>query len=216
MIYAFEDYELDLQCYELHYAGKQVKLEPQVFNVLAYLIQHRERVVTKEELLEQLWPSRFVSEATLTSRLTAARRAIGDRGREQRLIQTIHGRGYRFIAPVEERVAGAPGQGVRPLLTGERWWEAELHRLTGESLLRRAIPAAPQAETCLHQALAIARRQQAKSWELRAAMCLGRLWQRQGKRAAAHALLADIYGWFTEGFDTPDLQEAKALLEGLA
>jgi DNA-binding winged helix-turn-helix (wHTH) protein/predicted ATPase len=103
MIYAFGDYELDVPRYELRYAGKPVKLEPQVFNVLAYLIQHRDRVVTKEELLGQLWPGRFVSEATLTSRVTAARRAVGDRGREQRLIQTLHGRGYRFIASVEER-----------------------------------------------------------------------------------------------------------------
>ena len=105
MIYAFEEYELDVPRYELRYAGKLVKLEPQVFNVLAYLLQHRDRVVTKDELLAQLWPGRFVSEATLTSRLTAARRAIGDRGREQRVIQTVHGRGYRFIVPVEERLA---------------------------------------------------------------------------------------------------------------
>src|SRR5919106_3689182 len=116
MIYAFEDYELDLPRYELRYAGKLVKLEPQVFNVLAYLIQHRDRVISKEELLEQLWPGRFVGEATLTSRLTAARRAIGDRGREQRLIQTVHGRGYRFIGPVEEHGTKVSGQADRPLV----------------------------------------------------------------------------------------------------
>jgi DNA-binding winged helix-turn-helix (wHTH) protein/predicted ATPase len=104
MIYAFEEYELDVLRYELRCAGKLVKLEPQVFNILAYLIQHRDRLITKEEILEQLWPGRFVSEATITSRLTAVRRAIGDRGREQRLIQTLHGRGYRFIASVEEHV----------------------------------------------------------------------------------------------------------------
>jgi predicted ATPase len=74
----------------------------------------------------------------------------------------------------------------------------------------------PEAEACLHQALDVARRQQAKSWELRAATSLSRLWQQQGKRAEAHALLAPLYGWFTEGFDTADLQEAKALLEALA
>ena len=73
-----------------------------------------------------------------------------------------------------------------------------------------------QAATCFQQALAIARHQQAKSLELRAAMSLARLWQRQGKRAEAYALLAPIYGWFTEGFDTVDLQEAKALLNALA
>ena len=115
MIYAFGEYELDLPRYELRHAGKPVKLEPQVFNVLAYLLQHRDRVVTKQEILERLWPGRFVGEATLTSRLMAARRAVGDRGREQRLIQTVHGRGYRFIAPVQERVAEAPGGAVRPL-----------------------------------------------------------------------------------------------------
>ena len=73
----------------------------------------------------------------------------------------------------------------------------------------------PQAEACFHQALAIARRQQAKSWELRAAMSLAQLWQRQGKHAAAQALLGEIYGWFTEGFETLDLQEARRLLAEL-
>ena len=82
----------------------------------------------------------------------------------------------------------------------------------GELLLQHAVPDASQAEACFQQALAGARHQQAKSLELRAAMSLARLWQRQGKRAEAHALLAPIYGWFTEGFDTADLQEAKALL----
>jgi predicted ATPase len=73
-----------------------------------------------------------------------------------------------------------------------------------------------EAETCFHQALAIARHQQAKSLELRAAMSLARLWQQQGKRTDARELLVPIYGWFTEGFDTADLQDAKALLEALA
>jgi predicted ATPase len=98
--------------------------------------------------------------------------------------------------------------------TGERWWEAELHRLKGELLLRRASPT-EEVEACFHQALDIARRQQAKSLELRAAMSLARLWQQQGKRTAACELLAPIYSWFTEGFDTADLQEAQALLDAL-
>jgi predicted ATPase len=99
-----------------------------------------------------------------------------------------------------------------------RWWEAELHRLQGELLLHEGgvLDAALTAAACFHQALAIARRQDAKSLELRAAMSLVRLWQRQGKRAEAYDLLAPVYGWFTEGFDTADLQEAKALLEALA
>jgi predicted ATPase len=100
--------------------------------------------------------------------------------------------------------------------TGERRWEAEVYRLKGELLLARSAEHDAEAETCFRQALAIARRQQAKSLELRAAMSLARLWQQQGKRGEAYDLLAPIYGWFTEGFDTADLQEAKALLDALA
>jgi predicted ATPase len=100
--------------------------------------------------------------------------------------------------------------------TGERQWEAELHRLHGELLLRQVVPEAQAAEACFQQALAVARQQQARSWELRAAMSLSRLWQQQGKRDEAHALLAPIYGRFSEGFDTADLREAKALLAELS
>jgi len=99
--------------------------------------------------------------------------------------------------------------------SGVQHWEAELHRLKGELLLHQTIPDAQHAEACFGQALATARRQQAKSLELRAAMSLAQLWQRQGKRAAARQMLAAVYDWFTEGFDTADLQEAKALLDAL-
>jgi predicted ATPase len=101
---------------------------------------------------------------------------------------------------------------------GEHGWGAELHRLQGELLLAQAgeRQQVQEAEACFHQALDVARRQQAKSWELRAAMSLSRLWQQQGKRAEARELLAPVYGWFTEGFDTADLQEAKALLAALS
>jgi tetratricopeptide (TPR) repeat protein len=99
--------------------------------------------------------------------------------------------------------------------TGERSAEAELHRLHGELLLQQPVRAVQAAEACFQQAITVAQRQQAMSWELQAAICLSRLWQCQGQRAKAHALLAPIYGWFTEGFDTADLQEAKALLEAL-
>ena len=116
---------------------------------------------------------------------------------------------------------GQPEEGLRLLAealtvarhTGERWWEAELYRLKGELLLALSQDHQAEAETCFRQALELARYQQAKSLELRAALSLGRLWQHQGKRAEAYQLLAAIYGWFTEGFDTADLQEAKALLE---
>src|SRR5262249_19759912 len=97
----------------------------------------------------------------------------------------------------------------------ERWWEAEVHRLRGVVLLRHPGTPREEAAAWLQRALAVARRQEAKALELRAAMSLARLWQQQGKRQEAHDLLAPIYGWFTEGFDTADLQEAKALLEEL-
>jgi predicted ATPase len=98
----------------------------------------------------------------------------------------------------------------------ERWWEAEVSRLRGVLLLRQTNPQPEEAETCFRQALDVARCQEAKSLELRAAMSLARLWQQQGKPAEARALLAPVFSWFTEGFDTADLQEAKALLEGLS
>ena len=91
----------------------------------------------------------------------------------------------------------------------------EAYRLRGTLLLRQAVPDVVQGEACFQQALALARRQHARSWELRAAMSLSQLWQQQGKRAEARALLAPIYNWFTEGFDTLDLQEARALLAAL-
>jgi class 3 adenylate cyclase/predicted ATPase len=98
----------------------------------------------------------------------------------------------------------------------ERWWEVEVARLRGVVLLQQPMPPQAEAETWLQRALDVARRQQAKSLELRAAMSLAHLWQHQGKRAQARELLAPVYGWFTEGFDTADLQDAKALLEELA
>jgi predicted ATPase len=96
-----------------------------------------------------------------------------------------------------------------------RTWEAEIYRLRGVLLLRQPGTPQAEAEACFQRALDVARRQEAKSLELRAAMSLARLWQQQGNRTKAYDLLAPIYGWFTEGFDTADLQEAKALLEAL-
>jgi predicted ATPase len=98
----------------------------------------------------------------------------------------------------------------------ERWLEAELHRLKGEALLAWSPQRAAEAEPCYDQALAVAREQGAHLWELRAATSLARLWRNQGRRAEAHDLLAPVYGWFTEGFDTADLKDAKRLLDELA
>jgi predicted ATPase len=100
--------------------------------------------------------------------------------------------------------------------TKESWWEADLHRIAGEVALKSPEPDAAKAEAYFERALAVARQQQAKSLELRAAMSMARLWRDQGKRQQARELLAPVYGWFTEGFDTLDLKEAKALLEELA
>jgi DNA-binding winged helix-turn-helix (wHTH) protein/DNA-binding CsgD family transcriptional regulator len=95
----FGDYELDTQLYELRRKGEVCRIEPQVFGVLAFLAEHRDRVVTKEELLDAVWGDRFVSESALTTRIKAARRAVGDDGARQSTIRTVHGRGYRFVAP---------------------------------------------------------------------------------------------------------------------
>lgn len=136
---------------------------------------------------------------------------------------------YLSLLAVAYGHIGQPHAGLREVTaalavaeqTGERWWQAELYRLQGELLLQHGStephqPAGEEAEACLQQALDTARRQQAKALELRAAMSLSRLWQHQGKTAAAHQRLAEVYGWFTEGFATPDLQAAQALLAELS
>jgi DNA-binding winged helix-turn-helix (wHTH) protein len=106
MIYRFGDCELDEGRYELRRGGVPCHLEPQVFEVLAYLVRNRGRLVTKAELLDEIWGSRFVSESALTSRIKAARKAVGDSGREQRVIRTVHGRGYEFLTPVQPPATG--------------------------------------------------------------------------------------------------------------
>ncbi len=108
MIFVFSDCELDLDRFELRRAGRLRPVEPQVFDLLAVLIRERHRVVPKEELLDTVWGNRFVSESALTSRVKAARQAIGDNGRNQRLIRTAHGRGYQFTAAVDEAAQPDP------------------------------------------------------------------------------------------------------------
>jgi predicted ATPase len=131
-----------------------------------------------------------------------------------------------FLCTVLADVAahlGHPADGLQALAEAhtlveqheERWWEAEISRLRGVLLLRQPGTPPAEAEAWLQRALDVARRQEAKSLELRAAMSFARLWQQQGKRQEAHDLLAPVYGWFTEGFDTADLQEAKTLLDEL-
>ena len=107
MRYVFGDYLLDTQRYELSYRHQPIKLRPKVFQVLSYLIAHRDRVVSKDELLEQVWPGQFIGDGSLNACLMAVRKAVGDSGQSQHHIQTLHGRGYRFIAAVEALVEPA-------------------------------------------------------------------------------------------------------------
>ncbi len=117
--YAFAGYELDTRRRELRHEGALVAVEPQVFSVLAYLAAHADRVVDKEELLDAVWQTRFVTESAVTSRIKAARRAIGDDGRTQHAIRTIHGRGYRFVAAVTARESQFVAADVDPLLDAD-------------------------------------------------------------------------------------------------
>ena len=123
---------------------------------------------------------------------------------------------YAELAQFDEAWASVSGALHRIETTNERWLEPEANRIAGEIALRSPEPDTPKAEAYFERALSVARQQQAKSWELRASMSLARLWRSQGKVQEARELLAPVYGWFTEGFDTRDLKEAKALLEELA
>jgi predicted ATPase len=107
-------------------------------------------------------------------------------------------------------------EAITIMRSGETWYEAELHRVSGEIALMGGNSDTEKAEAYFQHAVSVARQQQVKSWELRAAMSMARLWRDQGKPRQARELLASVYGWFTEGFDTLDLKEAKALLEALA
>ena len=127
------------------------------------------------------------------------------------LLAQAHGRAGRPAAGLE-LLAEALDRVER---NGGRWLEAELHRLRGELLLALPEPDPAAAEACFRRAVAVAREQGARMWELRAATSLARLWRDQGEAAEARDLLAPVYGWFTEGFDTPDLVTARRLLEEL-
>jgi len=119
MIYHFDQFELDVARFELRQEGAVQPLEPQVFALLAYLIEHRKRLVPRDELFEKLWDGRVVTDSVLTSRVKSARKAIGDNGKAQRLIKTIHGKGFRFIAHV--RFADDSTQELIAELARLRW-----------------------------------------------------------------------------------------------
>jgi TolB-like protein len=118
MIFAFDDWELDTQLYELRRDGRPCKVEPLVFDLLLFLVQSRDRVVSRDEIVDRIWQGRIVSEATISTCLKAARQAVGDDGRTQRLIRTLHGRGFRFTGEVTEvddrAVSAQPAAGAAP------------------------------------------------------------------------------------------------------
>jgi pimeloyl-ACP methyl ester carboxylesterase len=133
--FAFDGCELDAQRRELRRDGQPVAVEPQVFDVLVHLLRHRDRVVSKVELLDEVWGDRFVSESALTSRIKAARRAVGDDGATQRIIRTFHGRGYRFVADVEER---GPTAAAAPQAEGEQHPQQRVRLCVGQGGVRLA------------------------------------------------------------------------------
>ena len=116
MQYLFEDYVLDIERHELRKGDAVLSVEPQVFDLLACLIRHRDRVVSRDELLASVWEGRNISDSTFTSRINAARAAIHDSGEDQRLIRTVHRRGYRFVGSAHEQEASteviAPARGA--------------------------------------------------------------------------------------------------------
>jgi class 3 adenylate cyclase len=168
--------------------------------------------------------TRWVVQGALLKGWLLAQQGKGQEGiREMRRSATVAVRERSHFVSLLAEAHGKEGQteeGLRAVTeelarihkTGERFYEAELHRINGELLLTQAVGDEEQAESCFQKALEVARNRSAKSLELRAVMGLSRIWQSQGKKAEARKQLAEIYGWFTEGFDTADLQEAKALL----
>ena len=127
------------------------------------------------------------------------------------MLASVHGR----LGQAEEGLVATAEALTEVARTGERFWEAELQRLKGQLLLQADPANQPEAEACFHRAIAIARSQKARSWELRAATSLARLWRDQGKPDAARELLAPVYDGFTEGFETADLEAAHELLNEL-
>ena len=132
------------------------------------------------------------------------------------LFLTLLAEALALAGKIEEGLAALDDALAKAAVSGERGWDAEIHRLRGELTGRLPYPDPAKAEDSFRTALAIAREQGTRGYELRAATSLARLWAEQGRRAEARDLLAPLYGWFTEGFDTADLKDAKALLDALS
>jgi predicted ATPase len=204
----------------LHYFRREVSAtQEQAEGALRLAIEHGFPVVVSSGMVLRGWALMVQGRAMegleqMHHGLAASLTVLGDKAtpvRSAALLAEAYGKAGQTadgLYVLEEALARAHA-------TGYLAYEAELLRLRGELLLRQDGPDPSQAEPCFQQALIIARRQHAKFWELRATMSLARLWQCQGKRDAAQQLLAEVYNWFSEGFDTVDLQEAKVLLEEL-
>ena len=124
MRYRFGAYTLDTQCYELRQDGRRVPLRPKVLHVLTYLLEHRDTVVSKDALIAQVWPGQSISDETLSTCITAARRAVGDSGQAQQVIQTRHSHGYRFVAAVTLCDLPPADQMPLPSLPTDAWEES--------------------------------------------------------------------------------------------
>ena len=134
MVFRFGEYEVDIARQELRRAGVVIHIEPQVFDVLAYLVRNRDRIVGRKELIDTVWQGRVVSEAALSSRISAARHAIGDTGNDQALIRTLHKRGFRFVGEVD---------GSSPAAGGE---ELSLHSVGSDDQMHRSARMCPQRQ----------------------------------------------------------------------
>jgi len=145
----------------------------------------------------------------------AAAEAAGNRSNTP-LYLALLAEALAFAGKVEEGLAALDNALATAAISGARGWDAEIHRLRGELTARLPHPDPAKAEDSFRTALAIAREQGTRGYELRAATSLARLWREQGRLAEARDLLAPLYGWFTEGFDTADLKDAKALLDELS
>ena len=151
MVYRFGDCELNTRLHVLHRAGQLVRLRPKVWHVLTHLLEHRDRMVTKQELCEQIWSNQFISDATLESTLRAVRQILGDNGRVKRLIQTIYGSGYRFTAPVEvypdeATQATLPSGPTAPAPASQRVAEGVNGTLAASLAIRDFLPAVDTAD----------------------------------------------------------------------
>lgn len=143
----YGDLAIDTDRLVITRAGVDVHVQPQVFDVLTHLLTNRDRVVTKEELLDQIWGDRFVSESALTSRIKSARQLVGDDGISQRVIKTVHGRGYRWIADIEVVVSAQDAAGDGSLLSAADFTPPRSASVTGGSAVPPARRAAARHRT---------------------------------------------------------------------